>query len=796
MDTKNAITVSTTPALDGFPHGKSIDRIRESTDSVRMSPTTTTLANKRGPGFFSSFAMKLLHHSTPPPSPSPLTAATKVHVENIKFHQPPHLKNQSTTVPQDASMLALTNNNELTQLAMFKRLKNQWTQSIAEGLDIDAAHRIGLASFLAAMHGPAHLAIQDPDSLSAALQVSLDILSTRAADVYGVDTAFGGNADVHSDDPHAVQVGLIRLLTAGMSNHIHHASTTRGAMILRVLSMSRGGSAVRLELIQVLIKLIEARVTPCVPLRGSISASGDLMPLSYIAGLISGRFENAERAALGPKGQFLTGKQALKLAGISKPIVFEAKEALALVNGTSFSCALAATCILESHTIALLVQVITAFSVETLAGHVDAFDPAVARLRPHPGQIELCFNISHLLRDSQLVGKDKSKLAPLLWRRNLPQDRYSLRTAPQWLCPLLECLTSITKTIEIEINSVNDNPLVDVEKKAILHAGNFQALSVADAMDRLRLQLHNAGRLIFAQHSELINPTLNQGLPANLAFGHPGTDFGFKGLDVSMASYLSELGDVALPMSVHVQSAELHNQSINSLALISARKTERAIEIVQMMSSCLIAALCQAADLRSLESDISRRTHEAIVSAVSGLHLEKSDRLVHSLMDAFASKLLEHRETGWPERVEFAVTATLGLVINSPECEDCSLPAIKEFRDTLRRGVLEAIRISHSEVGAGQGAKFLSTSSKSLYDYVRKTKKIPMYQDEKMINIGRMLDQILAAVQNREELDHVLLDCFEEPEIEHDDHSEDDKTAVPDDESSSSLDDESITDEK
>ncbi|KAI9349577.1 L-Aspartase-like protein [Obelidium mucronatum] len=104
---------------------------------------------------------------------------------------------------------------------------------------------------------------------------------------------------MRSDDAQAVQVGLIKHLNAGMSNHIHDATITRGAMILRVLSMSRGGSAVRLELIETLIKLIDAHVSPCVPLRGSISASGDLMPLSYVAGLISGRFQNEEKAATG-----------------------------------------------------------------------------------------------------------------------------------------------------------------------------------------------------------------------------------------------------------------------------------------------------------------------------------------------------------------------------------------------------------------------------------------------------------------------------------------------------------------
>ncbi|KAJ3027352.1 UNVERIFIED_CONTAM: hypothetical protein HDU68_003974 [Siphonaria sp. JEL0065] len=671
-------------------------------------------------------------------------------------------KNLTTVSPRPdrkEAMLALNGNVELTQLQMFKRLHSQWQEAVIEGVNVDAAHRINLSSFLAVMKGAAHLEIVDPVGLDVALQASIDILAQRNNDVYGVNTGFGGNADMRSDDAQAVQVGLIKHLNAGMANHCHDAEVTRGAMILRVLSMSRGGSAVRLELIETLIKLIEARVTPCVPLRGSISASGDLMPLSYVAGLISGRFQHDEKAATGANGEFLTGKQALRVAGIAHPISFAAKEALALVNGTSFSCSMAASCVLDAHSLALLTQVLTAFSTEALAGHVDAFDPAVARLRPHPGQIELCKNISHLLRDSHLVGNDKSALAPLLWRRTMPQDRYSIRTAPQWLCPLIECLTQITKTIEIEINSVTDNPLVDVANKSILHAGNFQALSVADTMDRLRLQLHNAGRLIFAQHSELINPALSQGLPANLAWGHPGTDFGFKGLDVSMASYLSELGDLALPMSPHVQSAELHNQAVNSLALISARKTARALEVLQMMSACLIASLCQAADLRAMESTISKRIRDVIVRSLKTLQI-KTDSLVDDVLNSFASKLLEHREIGWAERIDLATHFAVGIIVASPECK-CTITKIQSFGEIVRRDVLAAVQGVQNEVGAGQGDRVLSSSAKNLYLHIRKTKGIPMYKDSQEFNVGRMLDQVLAFVQNREELDQVILDSFE-----------------------------------
>ncbi|KAJ3076286.1 hypothetical protein HDU98_004585 [Podochytrium sp. JEL0797] len=669
----------------------SIDRVRSSADSSRQMP----IHEKRKTGFFANFesmALRLMQHTPPPSPPSPVTQFPKTLIRENTNVQTGHLKR---TVPRAESMLVVDNLTELTQLDLFRRLKIQWVEATSNGLDIDAEHRVGLSAFLAAMNGTAHLKISEPESLDAALKSSVHILSS--------------SYDVHSDDPHAAQLGLIRLLTAGMSHNLHRAEIVRGAMILRVFFMSRGGSAVRLELIRVLIKFIDARVTPCVPLRGFLSAGGDSMSLAYIAALISGRFDDVEKAAKGPRGQFLTGKQALKLAGVASPIVLEDKEVLALVKGSSFSCAMAASCVLESHSIALLAQLLTAFSIEVLVGCVDAFDPAVAKPRSQPGQTELFENISHLLRESQLVGKDKSKL-----------------------------------TLEIEIN-------IGAEKK---NGGTERPPSVADAMDRLRLQLCNAGRLIFAQHSEIINPALNHGLPTNLAWGPPSTDFGFKGLDMSMASYLSELGDLALP----VQSAE--HQPAASMALISARKTERAIELIQMLCSCLILSLCQAADLRALESAISERTRAAMVRSVDILNVVESDALVDSLMTVFGTKLIECRGLGWSERVGVAVKFVLDHLVETSQSGICGDAQMDAFGKMLRETVVKGVHLAQLDAGSGHGSKYLSSSSKRMYEHVRKTKNVHMYKDEAMSNIGRMLDQVLAFVQKREELDVVLLDCF------------------------------------
>ncbi|KAJ3125229.1 hypothetical protein HK098_000427 [Nowakowskiella sp. JEL0407] len=619
------------------------------------------------------------------------------------------------------------------QLYLFRSLISQWRISEIYGFIIDTNHPVFIGSFMGLLEGSAQIVIKDQEEFEEVLKRSLSVLDhelhAEGKTVYGVTTGFGGNADTKSNDTVGVQMGLIQHLNSGMSNQLLHSNVVRGAMALRIVSMSRGYSAVRWEVVESLKKLVDSGISPCVPLRGSISASGDLMPLSYVAGLLSGRFEDDEKAAkmiTVNDEVYLSGKEALQKAGIDGPLVFQAKEALALVNGTSMSCALAVKCLLDVHSLSLLTQAITAFSVEILAGHIDAFDPVVSKIRPHPGQIEVAANITHLLRGAKLVGNDKSQLLPLLFTRKMPQDRYSLRTAPQWLSPLIEAVVRATRTLEIEINSVTDNPLIDPEQQRSLHGGNFQAFAVTDVMDHIRLHLHAAGKLMFAQHCELMNPDLNQGLPANLGWGHPSTDFGHKGLDVSMASYMSELADLSSPISLFVQSAELNNQSVNSLALLSARKTERAIEVFQMMLSCLLLSLCQGADMRALEHKIKLGVDRQIAIAVGKLGITDvahRAEVEKKAVEIFSDTVLERRELDWVDRVDAAIQNVLGIMSKSLY-SNITISQLSRVGSGLRDGVLECIHMSRGEVGGGNGNQVLADGSKVLYTHIRDSLKM------------------------------------------------------------------------
>ena len=425
------------------------------------------------------------------------------------------------------------------------------------------------------------------------------LAAIRRGDViYGVNTGVGTNAVfvLPPDQAERFQEHNLRQLICGTGAPLP-SDIVRGAMLLRAVTLALGCSAVRVEVIEQLVRLLNAGITPIVPRYGSVGASGDLIPSGYIARALLGQGGVLHR------GRSLSASAALRRAGIA-PLRLSYKEGLSLINGTTVMTAAAALVLDDARALLRAFLCACALSIEALGASPEPFEDWVQRAKGHRGQRAVALFVRRLLRGSRAVASGKVRM----------QSGYSVRCLPQGIGPMYDTLAAARPVIETEANSANDNPLIDPATGRIYTTGNFYGGHVARAADAVKLDLANLANWCHALMAVLVDDRMSGGLPPALA-PRPGRDTGFKGMQLSLASLACAVRQMASPSTVHPVSTEQHNQDMVSLGVHAALTACDSLDCTRDAVAILLLAACHAVDLRGCVSRLgagSARVHRAI----------------------------------------------------------------------------------------------------------------------------------------------------------------------------------------
>ncbi|VEJ45082.1 histidine ammonia-lyase [Bartonella vinsonii] len=382
-------------------------------------------------------------------------------------------------------------------------------------------------------------------------------ISAGSKPVYGINTGFGKLASVKIDanDVALLQRNLILSHCCGVGEPLAE-NIVRLMMTLKLLSLGRGASGVRLELIHLLENMLEKGVIPVIPEKGSVGASGDLAPLSHMAAVMMGEgeafFQNIR----------MSGESALKKAGLS-PIILEAKEGLALINGTQTSTALALAGLFHSHRALCGGLLAGALTTDAIMGSTAPFHSDIHTLRGHYGQIAVSQTLEKLLEDSEIR-------AAHLRGDDRVQDPYCIRCQPQVMGACFDILLAAAKTLIIEANAVTDNPLI-LSDGEVVSGGNFHAEPVAFAADQIALALCEIGSISQRRIALMVDPAVSYGLPAFLA-QNAGLNSGFMIAEVTSAALMSENKQMAHPASVDSTPTSANQEDHVSMACHGARR--------------------------------------------------------------------------------------------------------------------------------------------------------------------------------------------------------------------------------
>jgi histidine ammonia-lyase len=413
----------------------------------------------------------------------------------------------------------------------------------------------------------------------------IDTLLKEQGFVYGVTTGYGDSCTV-SVPLHLVDELSRNLYTfhgCGLGSHFD-AQQTRAILAVRLTSLARGFSGVRYQLLQHISTLLSQDILPLIPEEGSVGASGDLTPLSYLAAVLAGEREVMYQ---GEKQATQTVFSKLNIQALTlKP-----KEGLAIMNGTAAMTGIACLAYQRAEYLSRLATRITSLVSIALKGNAYHFDEKLFSVKPHPGQNRVAERIRSDLQVTESAPRNDTRL----------QDRYSLRCAPHIIGVLEDSLPWLRQFIENELNSANDNPIIDAEDEHVLHGGHFYGGHIAFAMDSLKTAVANLADLMDRQMAQLMDPKFNHGLPANLS-GATGEqamiNHGFKALQIAVSAWTAEALKLTMPASVFSRSTECHNQDKVSMGTIAARDCIRILELTEQVAAAVLFAAVQGVELR------------------------------------------------------------------------------------------------------------------------------------------------------------------------------------------------------
>ena len=412
----------------------------------------------------------------------------------------------------------------------------------------------------------------------------IEQIVARDVVVYGVNTGFGKLSDVRI--PHAelrqLQLNLVRSHACGIGQPLSEAEV-RAMMVLRANVLALGLSGIRYEAIELLCELLNRRVCPVVPEKGSVGASGDLAPLAHLALTLIGEGEAFFEA------QRMSGAEALRRAQLT-PLQLEAKEGLALLNGTQGMHAVGGLALLRAQRVACVADVAGAMSLEALKGTPAAFDLRLHDARPHPGQKAVAEHLLSLMEGSE-IRQSHLKGDPRV------QDAYSLRCMPQVHGAVRGALAHCEDVLLIESASATDNPLVFADSGEVISGGNFHGAPLAFVFDYVAIAIADLMNMSERRTDRLVNPDKNEGLPAFLA-RHPGVESGFMTAQVAAASLVNEARVLAHPASADNITTSGGKEDHVSMGMTSALKLRSIVDLAENLLAIELLAAAEGLEHR------------------------------------------------------------------------------------------------------------------------------------------------------------------------------------------------------